>query len=59
MTHGSLVTTEKPYGRVWTDPNKPKRKRFCAWFHRGIDIRVKHFPTRRAAHDWLRQIISK
>lgn len=43
------------YGRCWPDPKKSKRKRFCAWFERGMDIRVKNFSTRKAAHDWLRQ----
>lgn len=44
------------YGRVWPVPTKPKRKRFCAWFERGMDIQCRHFPTRRAAADWLLQM---
>ena len=47
------VTRQGHWGRVWADPKKPKRKRFVAWFERGIDIEVRHFPTRRSAHEWL------
>jgi DNA primase catalytic subunit len=56
MSIADTMTRERPYGRVWPEPKQTKRKRFCAWFERGMDIRVKHFKTRRAAHDWLRQI---
>ena len=41
------------WGRVWPDPKKSKRRRFVAWFECGMNIEVRHFPTRRAAHDWL------
>lgn len=41
------------HGRIWPHPRKPKRKRFRAWFERDRDIRVKFFPTRKAAADWL------
>lgn len=44
-----------PFGRVWADAYKSKRKRFCAWFERGRDIEVKYFPTRHAAEQWLRE----
>ena len=47
------MTRQGRWGRVWPDPQKPKRKRFVAWFERGLTIEVKHFPTRRSAHDWL------
>lgn len=45
------------YGRIWPAPSRPKRKRFVAWFERGMDIRVKNFPTRRAAEIWLLQVM--
>lgn len=48
------LTLQGSTGRVWPLPHKPKRSRFCAWFERGMDIEVRHFPTRTAAHEWLK-----
>jgi hypothetical protein len=53
------LTRQGRCGRVWPQPDKPARKRFVAWFERGRDIRVKFFPTRRAAHLWLAQLEDK
>lgn len=52
IMNGNL-SLEGRWGRVWPNPKKSKRKRFVALFEDIYNPKVRYFPTRKSAHEWL------